>query len=122
MFKRVKNTYIWYDLFLDLGEALDKFSSVLNVKVVDFPYAIEATIQIFEYSFELYWKVFKKICLDEGLEVNSPRTALQQAYALELIENEKVWLEMMEHRNLTVHTSQLLPAKAGRLDNACKAD
>ena len=47
LFKRVKNAYIWYDLFLDLGEALDKFSEVLKIKVVDFPYAIEATIHIF---------------------------------------------------------------------------
>ena len=63
LFKRVKNTYVWYDLFLDLGEALDKFSEVLKVKAVDFPYAVEATLQVFEHSFELYWKLFKKYAL-----------------------------------------------------------
>jgi nucleotidyltransferase substrate binding protein (TIGR01987 family) len=112
LFKRVENSYGWYETFLDLGEALDRFLEIINLDPKIYPYTVEATIKAFEYSFELYWKLLKKICLDEGLEVNSPRTTLQQSYALTLIHNEKAWLSMLEDRNLTSHTYQQPTANA----------
>jgi nucleotidyltransferase substrate binding protein (TIGR01987 family) len=104
LIKKVKNSYPWYDIFLDLGEAIDKFKHVLAFDKNQFPYVIEASIKVFEYSYELYWKLLKKICHNEGIEVNSPRATFQQAYAMKLIDNEQAWLEMMENRNLTSHT------------------
>lgn len=104
LFKRVANSYPWYDIFLDLGEALDKFAHILTLNKTNHPYLTEATIQIFEYTYELYWKLLKKICASEGIEVNSPKATLQQAYAIKLIDQEQIWLEMMENRNLTSHT------------------
>jgi nucleotidyltransferase substrate binding protein (TIGR01987 family) len=100
----VKNDYSWYTLFLELKKILDKFEKVFEYKKEQFPCIVEAAILIFRHAFELYWKLFKKICLAEGREVNSPRSALQQAYAIGLINHEQVWLEIMEDRNLTSHT------------------
>ncbi len=77
--KRVENSYKWYETFLDLGEAIDKFQNVLTCDKEKVPFVVEATIQVFEHSFELYWKLLKKICNQEGLEADSPRNALQQA-------------------------------------------
>lgn len=104
LFKRIKNNYDWYELFLDLGEALEKFQDAAQMNKDTHPYLTEATIQIFEYTFELYWKMLKKICYQEGIEVQSPRATFQQAFALKLIDDEMIWLKMMENRNLTSHT------------------
>jgi len=103
LFKRVPNEYPWYDLFLDLGEALEKFSQVIELDENQFPYAPEATIQVFEYCFETYWKFLKKVCLSLGVATNSPRSTLQQAYEMQLIDQETLWLEIMDSRNLTSH-------------------
>lgn len=111
LFEKKENTYPWYDLFLDLGEAVEKLQNVLTLKDKTFPYVREASIQIFEYSFELFWKFLKKLCLEEGLEANSPKSALQKAYALKLIDDEQTWLDMMEDRNLTSHTYRQTNAK-----------
>lgn len=103
LFKRVKNSHLWYNMFLDLGEAIEKFKHVLALDKSNHSFIVEATIQVFEYTYELYWKLLKKICYEEGVEVNSPRATFQQAYAMKLIDDEQVWLEIMESRNLTAH-------------------
>jgi nucleotidyltransferase substrate binding protein (TIGR01987 family) len=110
LFRRVPNTYSWYEKFLDLSEALDKFEEVLHVSTQENPFMVEATIQTFEYTYELYWKVLKIICTEAGYEVLSPRQAFEQAYALELIEQERIWIEIMKTRNLTSHTYQRVVA------------
>ncbi len=118
LFKRVENNYDWYELFLDLGEALEKFQDVSQMDKDKHPYLTEATIQIFEYSFKLYWKMLKKICYQEGIEVQSPRATFQQSFALKLIDDETVWLKMMENRNLTSHTYK--QPTANMIYNECK--
>ncbi|SMC39613.1 nucleotidyltransferase substrate binding protein [Sporomusa malonica] len=64
----------------------------------------DATIQRFEYCFELSWKVLKKALKIEGVEVNSPRQALRSAFEIGYIEDIDIWFEMLEDRNLTSHT------------------
>ena len=61
-------------------------------------------IQFFEFSFELAWKLMKFLSEEEGLEVKSPKEALKSAYALNLINDEEVWLQMLQARNLMSHT------------------
>lgn len=102
--KSTLNPPDWYELFINLGESLEKFQDVIQKDKTDYPYVIEATIHIFANTFELYWKMLKKICYQEGIEVQSPRATFQQSFALKLIDDETVWLKMMENRNLTSHT------------------
>ena len=65
---------------------------------------VDATIQRFEFSVELFWKLLKRILATRGIEKQYPRDVLQQAYAGSLIDNETLWLSMLQDRNLTSHT------------------
>lgn len=65
---------------------------------------IDATIQRFEFTFELFWKALKEFFYYKGLEVNYPRDIIKEAYAASLIEDESSWLLMLKDRNLTSHT------------------
>ena len=64
----------------------------------------DAAIQRFEFCFELTWKVLKHFAEKEGLEVNSPKSALRAAFQLKWIQDDALWLQMLEDRNLTSHT------------------
>lgn len=64
----------------------------------------DASIQRFEYTFELAWKLFKKAAKIDGIEVNSPRQALRAAYQMGLITDIDIWFEMLEDRNMTSYT------------------
>lgn len=65
---------------------------------------VDGTIQRFEFSIELFWKLLKRILATRGVEAQFPRDVLQQAYAGHLIDNEVEWLSMLKDRNLTSHT------------------
>ncbi|MCL4318680.1 MAG: nucleotidyltransferase substrate binding protein [Firmicutes bacterium] len=81
-----------------LDEALRRASDSPDSIVID------ATIQRFEFSFELCWKAVKNALGEVGLESNSPREAMKMAYQAHWIVNEGVWLNMLRDRNLTSHT------------------
>lgn len=64
---------------------LERVSQALSTldEVLDMPYTViirDASIQRFEYTFEIAWKLFKKVAKVDGIEVNSPRQALRAAY------------------------------------------
>lgn len=40
----------------------------------------------------------------EGYETKSPKQALQEAYQMEWINDEKLWIQMLDDRNETSHT------------------
>jgi len=61
-------------------------------------------IQNFEYCYELCWKTLKKMAEGEGRSAPTPRKAFQYALEAGLIQNEKIWVEMILDRNLTTHT------------------
>jgi nucleotidyltransferase substrate binding protein (TIGR01987 family) len=76
-------------------------------EILQEPFSIivrDATIQRFEYTFELAWKLFRKILKVEGIESGSPRQAVRGAYDIRLIEDVDLWFEMLENRNRTSHT------------------
>lgn len=64
----------------------------------------DGIIQRYEFTFELAWKTLKEIFEDEGLfGLNSPKTVLREAYSSGLIDDEKIWLNMLVDRNATSH-------------------
>ena len=73
------------DSFKALGKALDRLSEALQESPKTNKLAIDGTIQRFEFSIELFWKVLKKFLANEGYEVKSPKQALQEAYQMEWI-------------------------------------
>ena len=66
----------------------------------------DATIQRFEFTFEVVWKTLKLYLERQGHECGGPRPTLKKAFPENLIptpEEADVWLEMLEDRNLTSH-------------------
>ena len=67
----------------------------------------DASIQRFEYSFEVFWKVVK-IYLEyqEGIICNSPKSCFRELFSVGLIDENKTTklLEMTDDRNLNSHT------------------
>lgn len=60
-------------------------------------------VQAFEFSFEACWKFFQRLALTEGLSAATPRSALGAALKMGIINDEALWLAMLEARNLTSH-------------------
>lgn len=69
-------------------------------------------IQLFNLSFDLAWKTIKDYLAYEGHEVNSPRTAIKQAFASGLIADGSRWLELLEKHNELVHAYDKAMAQA----------
>lgn len=90
--------------FEKLKKALKALELIYNKPMQADRSNVDATIQRFEFTFELYWKCLKDFFESKGLVLNYPRDVLQQAYADHLIENEAIWLSMLNDRNLTSHT------------------
>lgn len=66
----------------------------------------DATIQRFEFTFEVVWKTLKLYLERQGHECGGPRPTLKKAFAENLIptpEEADHWLQMLEDRNLTSH-------------------
>lgn len=61
-------------------------------------------IKTFEFTFELAWKTLKDLLETEGYSVQTPREVIKQAFQVGYIENGKIWLEILNQRNLMAHT------------------
>jgi len=87
----------------NLEKALNRFKEALQEP--ESPIVMDATIQRFEFSYELMWKTLKNFLEDiHGIRVVSPRQVFKEAYRLSLIEQEDLFLEMIHSRNLLSHT------------------
>ena len=64
---------------------------------------IDACIQRFEFTIELFWKLLKRILESKGQEATYPKDVLREAFKGMLINEEDVWLQMLEDRNKTSH-------------------
>ena len=97
----VERIYLkWEDYHRTLGRlqtALEKYADTDDMY-------LDATIQRFEFCFELAWKLMKAVLEYEGSEVNSPRSTIREAWKQGLIADAEAWLDMMEKRNLSSHT------------------
>lgn len=79
-------------------------------EIIETPYSVivrDATIQRFEYSFEIFWKFLKEyLRVKEGIICNSPKSCFREAFNVKLFTEEETVtaLEMTDDRNLTAHT------------------
>ena len=65
---------------------------------------IDATIQRFEFTFELAWKFLQDYFLEQGIQLNYPKEVLKEAFASGIVDEESLWLGMLADRNMTSHT------------------
>ena len=64
----------------------------------------DGLIQRFEFTFELVWRTLKVIFEEEGvLGLNSPKLVLKEAYSADIIQDQRLWLNMLSDRNSTSH-------------------
>lgn len=63
----------------------------------------DGVIQRFEFTFEVFWKTLSVFLKAKGLETKTPRDALKEAFRLEWLDNESLFLDMLDDRNKTSH-------------------
>lgn len=87
----------------DLAKALARLKEA-SLLPSDNPINQDATIQRFEFTFELCWKIMQTIVNENKKNVYGPKNVIRVAAQLELISDPKMWFEFLKKRNLTVHT------------------
>ena len=91
------------ELFDSFANALRRLEEALKEDITKSSTFIDGTIQRFEFTFELAWKLLRMILLNEGIESNTPRATLKEAYLAKLISDGEGWIDMLEDRNRTSH-------------------
>ena len=79
-----------------LGHALSKDPSKDSI-------ILDGTIQRFEFTFELAWKLAKAVLRYNGIDADTPRLVIKEAFKSRLIKNGDDWIDMLEDRNKTSH-------------------
>ena len=88
-----------------LETAFKRFQEALKRDAVKDDLAIDATIQRFEFTYELCWKTMKRFLALEGVIVATPKDVFKEAFRLGwLNEGDAYWSQMIKDRNLTSHT------------------
>jgi nucleotidyltransferase substrate binding protein (TIGR01987 family) len=64
----------------------------------------DGAIQRFEYTFELAWKVAKRVLEDSGVVATTPKSVIRELGSHGWIPNVEQWLEFLKARNASVHT------------------
>lgn len=66
----------------------------------------EGVVQRLEYTLELAWKTVKDYLEDSGLVLTAvtPRQVVKDAFAARILEDGQAWIDMIDHRNLLLHT------------------
>ena len=86
----------------DLTNALQRLTEALDAEKTDLNR--DASIQRFEFCFEIIWKTLKNINASLGRPCASPRDCLRIAAQTNLLDNPETWFKYLEARNLASHT------------------
>jgi nucleotidyltransferase substrate binding protein (TIGR01987 family) len=98
----------WKDYFDALGRSIQRLEEVIKHPDINKnDYMRDASIQRFEFVIELFWKALKKILAYEKLEATTPRDVLNKAFQFSLIDDEDIWLKMLDDRNSMSHMYSL---------------
>lgn len=64
---------------------------------------LDVAAKRFEFTYEMAWKALKRVLDYLGIDARAPRPIFKEAYAQGLLNDEQVWLDMIEMRNLSSH-------------------
>lgn len=91
------------ELFQDFQKALSRLQESLQEDLSKGSIVVDGTIQRFEFTFELSWKLAKRILAYLGIEVETPRMIVKEAFKAKLITDGDGWIDMLEDKNKTSH-------------------
>jgi nucleotidyltransferase substrate binding protein (TIGR01987 family) len=100
------------ELFRDFAEALSRLKEALSESLSKGSIVVDGTIQRFEFTFELGWKLARAVLSYNGIETDTPRAAIKEAYKSKLIKDGDGWIDMLEDRNKTSHIYDEKTARA----------
>lgn len=90
------------ETFISFKQSLDRFNEILKEK--ESITIRDASIQRFEFTTELAWKSIQQFLREHKIICRSPKECFKEAFKFDLIADDSAWLQMIEDRNLTVHT------------------
>jgi len=91
------------ELRIDAAHVLARLSEALGDDISKSSAIVDGTIQRFEFTFELAWKLAKALLEYNGIDVATPRAAIKEAYKAQMIKDGQAWIDMLEDRNKTSH-------------------
>jgi len=83
----------------NLENALARLEEALQIEKPN-QLMIDGTIQRFEFVLELFWKTLKRLLELEGIQAETPKSTLKEAYQIGWLHDETAWLSMLRDRNL----------------------
>jgi nucleotidyltransferase substrate binding protein (TIGR01987 family) len=64
----------------------------------------DSLVQRFEYCVDLSWKLLKtELAIFHGIELASPKSVYKEAFSQHMINEQEIWLEIIDIRNLLSH-------------------
>lgn len=93
----------------DLKQAYQRLVEATKAEPTDLHQ--DATIQRFEFNFELSWKLMKTTIEYQGETCASPRFCIRKAANMEIINNPEDWIDFLNERNILTHTYKLEHAR-----------
>ena len=97
-------------LFEQFKDAYSRLKEAINIKE-ESDIKRDAVIKRFEFTYELLWKTYKKIARLQKLDCFNPKACFQFAFKSGLIEDEELFLEIIDARNKTTHVYSEQEAK-----------
>ncbi len=91
------------ELFTDFKEALERLREAVNEDLSKGNIVVDGTIQRFEFTFELAWKLIKAVLEYNGIEADTPRIVIKEAFKAKILKDGDGWIDMLEDRNKTSH-------------------
>lgn len=94
----------WLQRFANYKKALQQLSRFIEKTKLN-ELEEQGLIQAFEYCYELAWNVIKDYYHQQGeANLQGSKDAFRLAYQRGLIQNGKMWMQMVSSRILTSHT------------------
>lgn len=103
----MNNDIRWMQRFENYKKAFSQLKEAMELMDVRELSKLEkqGTIQAFEYTHELAWKMLKDFLEYKGnTDIYGSKDAVRNSFKLGIIENGDYWMQMIKSRNLTSHT------------------
>ena len=89
---------------LSLKKLKDAYSRLReSVEIASGELERDGVIQRFEFTFELLWKTLRLFLEEEGIICSTPKECMKEAFRINWLNDEDIFLNMLKDRNKTSH-------------------